>query len=180
MTKNEIRQTFRDMVSALRKAYKAMDEASNHVDHLKALAPGMSLAEHVHIAKALRATRDLASKFKASLTTGTIDADEHFALRIAEEVGDVTITVANTVYRATAKVFASAPSQIKEPEKFKELVAWLEANGHGDRVDLDEEGHYTIAGLSEICETALEAGQPTPPHVKTHMVDSIRVSEKRS
>lgn len=179
MAKERIRQTFTDMVQALRRAYKAMEEAANHVDHLKAVASGMTLAEHVHIAMALRATRDMASKFKASLTTGTIDADEHFALRIAEEAGDVQVEVGGYVYRATAKVFASAPSQIKEPEKFKELVEWLKENGHGDKIDLNVEGRYTITGLDDICEEALESGQPTPPNVKTHMVDSVRVKKAK-
>lgn len=176
-TRPKIRQTFADLVALARTAYSAMQALQNTVDQLQHLAPSMTLDEHVALALPLRHTREQAEALKASLTTATIKVDEMFAMKIAEEEGDVKMERGGYQYAARAKCFASAPSQRQAPEEFAEFIAWMEAQGYAANIDIDLKGIYRVEGLSKICESLLEDAKPLPPHVKCHMVDAIRVKK---
>lgn len=82
--------------------------------------------------------------------------------------------------RGAVRCFATAPSQLKYPEKFEELRKWLVDNGHGDRLDVGINGRYSIEKLDELCSELMIDGKPMPPNVGTHLIAAVDVKRLRS
>lgn len=167
-----------ELVSQLESLTRLTEKVSEHVDHVPDLSRGFTLEEHARVTIALRAAREAVSVGKTRLTHALQKADEWFAAKIAAETGDVTYKTDTHSFRATSRGFFGAPSQVKFPTEFKELIDWLRANGEEARVDVLSDGRYALENFDEYCEGLLRDGKQLPPHVSGHLIDSVRVTKR--
>lgn len=160
----------------------AAERAVEYAAQLGKLSRGFSLEQHARIALAIKDARDAVKACQPRLTDAQQGCDEYFAMRIAEACGfeDVVYRTQDHTFTAGARGFYSAPSQHKRPTEFQELLAWLRANGHEDKIDALPNGNYSIEGLDAVCLELEEKGQRLPPWVSGHRIDCVKIRRRGS
>lgn len=174
------RARLRQVLTVLKRVETLLPLVEEGLAHLDSTSFGWCDEDLGEVTLRLDVAREAAEKIKATLTKSQAFIAEGFCELIATtHNGKFKCPELKATFSGGVKFFPSAPSQLKEPEKFEELITWLKANGFEQRIDVTAKGRYVIDGLGEIVETLLLDGKPYPPHVQCHMVADVRITRHR-
>lgn len=154
----------------LREAAEAAVELSDRVPDL---APGMTVEDMARLAVVLRETRDAVSRAKTRCTFARDKLDEHFARKIAFDLGDTCYRTDDHTFVVDARGFFGIPSPEKDPDAVHRVAAWIEAKGLDPYRVLMRKSEF-----DSLCEETLAEGEDLPKEVRQHTVARVQVRRK--